>query len=148
MERIYEVADWFLSKEPMTQKKLQKLVYYAYAWFLVLRNESIDELEHRLFDQKAEAWVHGPVYPCLWHKYKEYGWQEINKTEIEFSINDDIEEFLEAVWKAYGEFNGDELETLTHQEIPWINARGDIEPYKPSNNNLNDVDIFKEYASR
>ena len=31
---VSNVAKWFLSKESMTPKKLQKIVYYAYAWFL------------------------------------------------------------------------------------------------------------------
>ena len=35
---IYEIADWFLNKGPMTQKKLQKLCYYAQAWNYALNN--------------------------------------------------------------------------------------------------------------
>lgn len=33
------VANWFLTKESMTPKKVQKLVYYAYSWYLTLMNE-------------------------------------------------------------------------------------------------------------
>ena len=33
---IFDIANWFLSKESMPQKKLQKLCYYAKAWSLVL----------------------------------------------------------------------------------------------------------------
>ena len=40
MHTVYDVANWFLANvENVTNKKLQKLVYYAYAWFLVFNNE-------------------------------------------------------------------------------------------------------------
>ena len=39
MEDIYDIAKWFLSQSSMTPKKLQKMVYYAYAWFITLMNE-------------------------------------------------------------------------------------------------------------
>lgn len=41
MHTIYDVANWFLSNvENVANKKLQKLVYYAYSWFLVFNNET------------------------------------------------------------------------------------------------------------
>ncbi len=36
MNNIFDVADWFLSKEAMPHKKLQKLCYYYKAWGLAL----------------------------------------------------------------------------------------------------------------
>lgn len=36
MSRLNTVAQYFLSKESMSLKKLQKLVYYAYGWTLAL----------------------------------------------------------------------------------------------------------------
>ena len=30
---VFEIANWFLLKESMSHKKLQKLCYYAQAWF-------------------------------------------------------------------------------------------------------------------
>ena len=29
---VFDIADWFLKKGNMTQKKLQKMCYYAQAW--------------------------------------------------------------------------------------------------------------------
>ena len=69
---VFDVANWFLSKESMTPKKLQKLVYYAYSWYLTLVNESKDDLTAKLFTSRLEAWVHGPVFPELYQKYKGY----------------------------------------------------------------------------
>ena len=60
---VFEVANWFLTKEAMTHKKLQKLCYYAQAWCYALKG-------YRLMDTVFEAWVHGPVSPVLYDKFK------------------------------------------------------------------------------
>ena len=33
---VFDIANWFLTKGQMTHKKLQKLCYYAKAWYLAL----------------------------------------------------------------------------------------------------------------
>ena len=48
---IFDLADAFLSIESMTHKKLQKLCYYAKAWYLALYDEN-------LVTEEFEAWVH------------------------------------------------------------------------------------------
>lgn len=35
---VFDVANWFLAHETMMHKKLQKLCYYAQAWFYALKN--------------------------------------------------------------------------------------------------------------
>ena len=34
------IAEYFLTKDAMTQKKIQKLVYYAYVWYIVDNNDT------------------------------------------------------------------------------------------------------------
>ena len=41
MATVFDVSDWFLSKESMTPKKLQKLCYYYKAWGLALYDEDL-----------------------------------------------------------------------------------------------------------
>lgn len=55
MSRLNTVAQYFLSKESMSLKKLQKLVYYAYGWTLALLNESLENMEYHLFPNRIEA---------------------------------------------------------------------------------------------
>lgn len=45
--------------------KLQKILYYEQAWFMVFFGR-----ENQLFDCAPEAWVNGPVYPEIYHQYK------------------------------------------------------------------------------
>lgn len=119
---VYDVANWFLSKAEMTHKKLQKLCYYAQAWCYALRG-------YRLVDTDFQAWVHGPVSPALWERFKGFGYDPIRiKGNIKNVIAPEDIELLEDVWETYGEETGNSLETLTHREEPWIEARRGYEP--------------------
>ncbi|WP_053942361.1 Panacea domain-containing protein [Kallipyga gabonensis] len=151
MASIFDVADWFLSKESMSPKKLQKLVYYAYAWSLTLLNDSINSLEYRLFeDAHPEAWVHGPVFPELYRQYKRYGASDIPKRtgESNSTFSSDELDVLEQVWDVYGRYSANQLEHFTHQEDPWKNARVDCASYEVCTNVIKDRDIFECYADR
>jgi uncharacterized phage-associated protein len=114
---IFEIANWFLSKEPMTHKKLQKICYYAQAWFVTLKNV-------RLSDAVFEAWIHGPVSPVLYDRFKEYGYSTIRIIDgyTPAVLESDIE-LLDSVWQTYGDHTGNALEALTHREKPWVDAR-------------------------
>lgn len=143
---IYTISDFFLSKRALTPKKLQKLVYYAYAWFIALNNQSAEEIESVLFEEAPEAWVHGPVFPSLYAKYKGYCGQEIEKNYKPINIkNEDLVRFLNAIWDTFGNFSADELEYMTHQEEPWKNARFGVSPIEPSCNKISEKDIFIYY---
>ena len=120
------IARWFVAEtdreagDAITNLKLQKLVYYAQAWSLAL-------LDKPLFPHDFEAWMHGPVLPCLYQKYKAYGWGDIPNDE------DDYPEFaaetlnlLHEVYRVYGSLSAKYLENLSHQEEPWKEARGDL----------------------
>lgn len=114
---IQDLANWFLAKEPMTHKKLQKLCYYAVAWGYALMDKPIVK------DGEFEAWVHGPVSEKLYKIYKKYGWNNIQMVKRAPEFPSDVEELLESVWDTYGDKDGNELEALSHSEEPWIEAR-------------------------
>ncbi len=114
---IFDIADWFLSKDAMTQKKLQKLCYYAQAWGYALKG-------YRLEDTDYQAWIQGPVSPALWERFKAFGYDTIqmkDKRNTPFEKED--LKLLEDVWDTYGDNTGSALEILTHRELPWIEAR-------------------------
>ncbi|MDT2525331.1 Panacea domain-containing protein [Enterococcus raffinosus] len=145
---VFDIATWFLNKESMTPKKLQKLCYYAYAWGLVFFNESIDNIENRLFPNKIEAWVHGPVIPEVYHKYSKYGYGEIEKTENTREFSPDVLDLLEQVWQIYGGYDGNQLESITHQEKPWVKAREGFGPLDRCNKVISDKDMMLCYGER
>lgn len=122
------VAEWFLWKSEtdgrsITNLKVQKLVYYAQAWHLALVIEP-------LFQDEIEAWVHGPVVPDLYFKYRSYGWNPIATIPADSPFTDaeaDIVDHLEDVWSVYGGYDARYLEALTHKEPPWQIAREGID---------------------
>ena len=63
MYSVFDIANWFLSRQEMTHKKLQKLCYYAQAWSYALYNRPIINAEF-------QDWVHGPVCPQLYHLWR------------------------------------------------------------------------------
>lgn len=105
--------------------KLQKLVYYAQAWHLGIYDTP-------LFDDDFEAWVHGPVIPWLFHKYKEFGWKPILKEVQKPEFPPQLEEFLEDITEVYFIREGLELEMMTTREDPWIYARKGLARDEPS----------------
>lgn len=127
MEKVYDIAEWFLSQDSMTHKKVQKLCYYAQAWYCALYDGT------PLFDDEIQAWVHGPVITALYPIYADYKWEKIPKTQFDVSkLKEKTLAILEVVYNTYGELSGDELESLTHSEKPWQIARGHLKPWEPS----------------
>lgn len=145
---IFNIANWFLSKENMSHKKLQKLCWYAYSWFIALNyNPEDEDIEDILFsDSVAEAWVHGPVFNELFADYKHYGYEKTLAANTDLA--DETIKFLENVWEVYGGNSGDELEMISHQELPWINARSGLAPFEISRRQINLTDILTEYLPR
>ncbi len=139
---IFDISDWFLSKEAMTPKKLQKLSYYFEAWCHALFGCSL------INDTRFEAWIHGPVSPDLYKKYREYGWNDIEQTKDNSELFDDKTlELLESVWVTYGDKSANELEALTHSETPWKNARKGLDETEPSDNEILAEDMREYYLS-
>jgi len=109
------------SPSPM---KLQKLCYYAQAYSLA---EGIE-----LFPEEFQAWQHGPVVPELYAKYRDYQWRVIDvELPALAGVRPDI---VNEVVAAYGRFDGAALSTMTHRELPWKDARGDLEESEGSQN--------------
>ncbi|WNY26671.1 Panacea domain-containing protein [Methanolapillus ohkumae] len=124
----------------MTHKKLQKLCYYAVAWFYALTDEFLCS------NYEFQAWVHGPVNLSLYDIYRDYEWREIDMCpqKPDFGKTD---EFLEMIWDTYGYFSGTQLEILTHKENPWKNARGSLKTFEPSEEIISPSDMKNYYKT-
>ena len=144
-----QIADYFLwkannDKRAITNKKLQKLLYYAQAWSLAVRNR-------RLFGEKIEAWVHGPAIPAVYFEYKKFGFAPIKKSisaRVIERLPKDTKEFLDQVWSVYGKYDAAYLEYLTHSEEPWQKARAGLEPHIGSENEISLQEMKKFYSAK
>lgn len=147
---ITDVADWFLLKQSMSNKKIQKLCYYAQAWCLAKLGYSIAK------NAEFEAWVHGPVSMVLYKRFKGFGWKKLKivdedidmvKARLSKVFNDEQKDILDSVWETYGEYGADELEALTHQEKPWLEQREGLSKYDNCNNVISEETMKIYYRS-
>ncbi|OUP77100.1 hypothetical protein B5E92_06385 [Erysipelatoclostridium sp. An15] len=145
---IKDVADWFLLKENMSNKKIQKLCYYAEAWSLVLLDQDISQ------NSDFEAWVHGPVSKTLYNEFKGFGWQELTitnpvvvKKRLDELFTKEQIEVLESVWDTYGEYGADQLEALTHTEKPWLEQRKGLGKFQSSTRKISKETMKRYYKS-
>lgn len=138
---IFQLARAFLSIEPMTNKKLQKLCYYAKAWYLAINDEN-------LIPEQFQAWVHGAVNSELYRKYREYGFEKIPQETNISDIPETFMDFAKDVFAVYGKYTGDQLEYINHREDPWIKARGNRQPWESCNNIISEDSMKNYYRDR
>lgn len=123
----------------ITNLKLQKLLYYAQVWHLAFSDSP-------LFDEDIEAWVHGPVVPQVFRRFKNYRWNPITEP-VSPPRDTSLAKYLGEVLNTYGEMSATQLERLTHREEPWKEAR---EGYAPdeSSNQIITHDSMRAYYSK
>lgn len=137
----------------VSNKKLQKLLYYIQSWHFVYFNSQ------NVFDDEVlpEAWVHGPVYPEVYSMFKDFGFSPIVMEDsfpdyttlvAETGLSEDQVELIETVLMQYGAKTAFELEYLTHSEAPWIIARSGLRAFEPSSNTITKESIIKFYSSQ
>lgn len=127
--------------EPISNLKLQKLLYYAQAWHLAL-------YDRPLFTERLEAWVHGPAVPPVYGAFKEWGWKPIEADVKVPDCDKETRAHLDEVLDVYGGLTAVYLEKLTHQEEPWLKARIGLAPDEPSNNIISHNDMRNFYRAR
>ena len=153
---INDIVDYIINrferggKNELTMLKLQKLLYYAQAWYLVNKGKN-----KRLFIGKFEAWVHGPVNREIFNRFKEthslYSLAQKNDILHTFNINNIPEEdidFINDFLDNFGEFSGADLERMSHSEKPWQEARGDLHILESCSTEIDEETMGKFYEKK
>ena len=138
-ESIFEVAKFFLAMESMNHKKLQKLCYYAQAWHLGIYKTG-------LMNTYFEAWVHGPVSPELYARYRDWGGLRITGSHAIPELSQSTQDFLRKIYSLYGKYSADTLEEFTHNEEPWKLARVGFKKDSPCKNIISEESMKKYYS--
>lgn len=146
-KKVFVIADYFVAKNNkekigLTNKKLQKLLYYAQAWNLVFNGK-------RLFTDDIQAWVHGPAVPAVYEAFKSNGSADITFSvdENEFKeLTSKEKDILDGVWAVYGKYDADYLEELSHSEEPWKMARNGVAPYEASKSIISETSMKDFYG--
>lgn len=121
---VFDVACYIMSKvKQCTTMKLQKLLYYCQAWYLVWN-------ERPLFRENIEAWANGPVIRELYNFHK--GLFTITESMMNLGnpnrLSKEQKEDVDSVLKAYEPRSSQWLIEQTHLERPWQDARKGLSP--------------------
>src|SRR5688572_18511108 len=98
MPSALDVAKYLLSLQDeevgdsISNLKLQKLLYYAQGFHLA-------EHGRALFEERIEAWQHGPVIPTVYPEFKDYGRGGL-PSDLKYSdIDTDTAAFLDEIYR-------------------------------------------------
>lgn len=95
--------------------KLQKLLYFIQAYFLVDKGCPC-------FIENIEAWGFGPVVPEAYYKYKRHGANAIyNEMSYDFIASDDKKRINEIVDQCE-DWSSADLTDITQNQTPWKQA--------------------------
>ncbi len=123
--------------EPITNLKLQKLLYYAQAWHLAF-------FDKVLFQDPLQAWIHGPVAPPVYGAFKGFGYNPIPIHPRKVELSSKSAGLVDDVLLTYLSFDAFTLECMTHREKPWLEARGSLPLDEPCKNEIS-TSTMKEY---
>lgn len=109
---LYIMSDAF---DDLTNMKINKLLYFAQGHYLSKYGKA-------LFDDKIEAWDHGPVVPDVYAAYKPCGDQPIHGYDADLisQVTPEAEDVLFGVARKYGRYTASALRNMTHiVGSPW-----------------------------
>lgn len=142
--------------------KLQKILYYEQSWHMVSFGR-----ENTLFSVAPQAWVNGPVYPEIYHEYKdmvpgmcdhlkyEHFGCDVDSAAIKgtdlmhkMQLTDEEVALTERVIVLYGSRTQNQLILLTHSEKPWSDMREGLLPYDYSEREISLDTMYAYYKER
>lgn len=143
MATIFDVAKYITERTgEVSAMKLQKLMYYAQAWSLVWEEEP-------LFTNDFQAWANGPVLPTLYARHR--GMFKVDASLFNDASSDNLTDAergnIDKVLAFYGDKTAQWLSNLTHQENPWLDARGDLPAGASSEVVIPQAAIHEYYSS-
>ncbi len=112
----------FETMEEVTPLMLQKLLYFVQGLHLVFFGTP-------MFKEDCEAWIHGPVYPDVYNLFRDFKYNPIEDNRFAIlhdkfnELTTKEKELIDLVIHSFGIYSGKTLEQITHNEVPWQQAR-------------------------
>lgn len=138
MQSVFNISDYLIfstkveGRYNLSVLKHQKLLYYVQAWYLAFYGKE-------LFASDFEAWVHGPVNKDIYDRYKDtkYIFSELELSDIfsadYINLPDEVKLHIDTILDSYAKYTSAELERMTHEEKPWLEARVGLNEYERGN---------------
>ncbi len=106
------------NKNTVSNLRVQKILYFVQAEFLVSKNSAC-------FNDEIQAWSLGPVVPSVYHEYKIFGNSPIPSRGTNgqyYSIDESDKKIIEDIVNQCNEHTTATLVNITHNQTPWIEA--------------------------
>lgn len=140
MYRALDIARYIIERcrennKTISNLKLQKILYFVQAEFLVSKNQPC-------FAEKIEAWDFGPVVPDVYYEYRMYGSANIpciGKPKVSNIISTRDKELLDGIIDECSRYSASALVEITHNQTPWLDA------YEPGYNNEITKESIRDY---
>lgn len=124
---IFQLAEYLIrffenNESPISNLKLQKLVYYAQG--IALGRYSV-----KLFNDPILAWAHGPVVRALYDRYRSSNAHPVQSDKSllidDITNNELVKKILDETISLYGVYDAWALRNKTHNESPWLETNKD-----------------------
>lgn len=146
VELLAVIAYIFSALHEVTPLTLQKLLYYIQGNYAAIYDKP-------LFDAPCEAWVHGPVYRNVYNLFRDFKYNPIDDDrfvplkESALPLTLEAKEVVDRVLDTFGMYSGKVLESITHKEAPWLDARKGFLPDETSHAEIS-LDEMKSYFKK
>lgn len=143
---LFSISYIFEELNEVTPLALQKLLYFIQGIYMVI-------FDKPFFEEDCCAWVHGPVYEAVYEIFKTFKYNPIDDNRFIIlkntfhNLDDNETEVIKLVLDTFGMYSGKVLETITHLEEPWIQARDGYLPMEPSTVVI-EKDSIKKYFQK
>lgn len=101
---------------PITNLKLQKILYYVQGYFF-------KKFGKEAFPEEIYNWQYGPVVPVAYYEYNKYGAAAITQSKsIDLPLQDAEKRLVDSVIAECLKKTASQLVGMTHNENPWKNS--------------------------
>lgn len=124
--------------EYTSKLKLLKLLYYIQGYHLAMFNAP-------LFNDKMEAWLHGPVVPSVYKWVKDMTDEKLQNQAMDneqigaLNLHPQQTKLISEVLNIYNKYSAYGLRDKTHTEMPWLSV------YEKDKNNEITLDSLKNF---
>ena len=147
MLRAKEIAEWIVRHSwddlgaPLDPMSLEKMIYYAQCFHLVLHDRP-------LFPDEILAWQKGPVVPDVYTRYAAFGGGPIIPDDDKGpALSKELQQYLTQVVSFFGRYTAIRLSDATHLEQPWSDARDGVPDNSASGVVIPQIDMKTYYRT-
>ena len=139
---VLDIAQYIIQKYNeqnicINNLKLQKILYFIQAEFLVATNQPC-------FCDEIQAWNFGPVIPTVYREYAAFGSTNIpyfKKTDVQYLFHKKDIKLIDDITNQCSKYSSSSLTDITMNQTPWLSA------YGQQNNVIAYKDIQRFFAS-